>query len=122
MEELEVTGGQDGTEVGAEGVSKVLRRRKSGERQRSVQPAGNARRDTTHNNNQTATPGEMSRQEIGASFHSSIQSPCHHQTPEEAIRETKTWMACEEDNDDTYTDGINTFNRKEDHMVFLFLS
>ena len=64
----------------------------------------------------------MSRQEIGASFHSSIQSPSHHQTPEEAIRETKTWMACEEDNDDTYTDGSNTFNRKEDRMVFLFLS
>ena len=33
---------------------------------------------------------------------------------DEAIRE--------EDNDDTYTDGINTFNRKEDRMVFLFLS
>ena len=31
-------------------------------------------------------------------------------------------LNCEEDNDDTYTDGINTFNRKEDRMVLLFLS
>ena len=29
----------------------------------------------------------------------------------------------DEDNDDTYTDGSSkTFNRKEDRMVFLFLS
>ena len=31
-------------------------------------------------------------------------------------------LSCEEDNDGTYTDGRNTFNRKEDRMVFLFLS
>jgi hypothetical protein len=37
-------------------------------------------------------------------------------------RELLKGVNCEEDNDDTYTDGNNTLIRKEDRMVFLFLS